>query len=328
MAPRRIVIATHGHCFDGMASAALFTTLLKRLRPGEQQQYKILSCGYGPNMSTVPEGWLDGEENAILDFRYTKTERLTWYFDHHLTAFASEAERDAALAGAGATKEATPHLHFDPACGSCSKLLRDTAASFYGVDLSDLDELVRWADVIDTASFASAADAVRRDVPVLQLASVVEQHGDRAFLEAVVPMLAARGVVEVAKDPWIQGLWAPLAVSHAALLERVKGRSRREGRVVFTDLSDAPAETTAKFMSYALFPEAMYSVTLSRAKQHYKLAVGYNPWCGAARLHNIATICRRYGGGGHPVVGAATFRLGDERQARAAAAEVAAELRS
>jgi hypothetical protein len=187
---------------------------------------------------------------------------------------------------------------------------------------------VRWADIIDTAGFASAADAVRRDEPVLQLASVVEQHGDRAFLEAIVPMLASRSVEDVARDPWIQGLWAPIATAHEALAARVKQRSRREGRVVMTDLTDAPADVTAKFVSYALFPECMYSVTLSRTKQHYKLAVGYNPWCGAPRLHNIAALCRRYGGGGHPVVGAATFKLADERVARAAAEAVARELQT
>src|SRR5262249_8987328 len=155
---------------------------------------RYLSCGYGPNMSTVPEGWLDGDENAILDFRYTPTPRLTWYFDHHLTAFASDQERDAALAGAAASREGAPHVHYDPAGGWWRTLPAVPAEREYGLDLSALAELVRWADIIDTAGFASAADAVRRDEPVLQLASVVEQHGDRAFLEAIVPMLASRSV--------------------------------------------------------------------------------------------------------------------------------------
>jgi hypothetical protein len=196
----------------------------------------------------------------------------------------------------------------------------------YGVETPELSELVRWADVIDTASFVSAADAIRRDEPVLQLASVVEQHGDRAFLDTIVPMLEQRSLEDVARDPWVQQLWAPIEIAHATLVERVRARSRREGRVVVTDLSDAPLETAAKFVSYALFPECMYSVTLSRSKQHYKLAVGYNPWCGSERLHHIASLCKRYGGGGHAVVGAATFRLADEPVARAAAEEIIREL--
>ena len=141
-----------------------------------------------------------------------------------------------------------------------------------------------------------------------------------------MPMLAARSVEDVARDRWVQDLFSPIAKLYETLAERVKARSRRIGRVVMTDLGDAPMEISAKFMSYALYPEAMYSVTLSRGKQHYKLAVGYNPWCGSPIRHNIATICKRYGGGGHPVVGAATFKLPDEARARAAAEEVAREL--
>jgi hypothetical protein len=326
MNARRIVVATHGHCFDGMASAALFMHLVRHLRPGEPLDARFLSCGYGPAMSTIPEGWLDGAENAILDFRYTKTARLSWYFDHHLTAFASDAERDAALAGAAASKEGSPQVFYDATYGSCTRLIADTSQRVFGVDASPLASLVRWADLIDTAGFASAEDAVRRDEPVLQLASVVEQRGDRAFLETIVPMLETRNVEDVARDAWVQDLWAPIGKSQAALVERVRARSRRVGRAVFTDLSDAPMETSAKFVSYALFPDSTYSVTLSRGKQHYKLAVGYNPWSGSPCDRNIASICKRYGGGGHPVVGAATFKLSDAPLARKAAEDVTREL--
>jgi len=305
-----------------MASAVLFVDLMRQVRAGSDLEFHLLSCGYGPNMSTIPEGWLGGDENAILDFRYTPTSRLSWYFDHHLTAFASDEERDAALANAAPTREGSPQIYYDATYGSCTKLIAHTAERVFGLDMSALESLVRWADLIDTAGFTSAADAVRRDEPVLQLASVVEQHGDRAFLQAAVPMFATRTVEEVARDPWVQELWAPIAKAQVVLMERVKLRSRRVGRVVVTDLSDAPA----KFVSYALFPECVYSVTLSRTKQHYKLAIGYNPWCGSPREHNIATICKRYGGGGHPVVGAATFKLADEARARAAVDDVAREL--
>lgn len=326
MSPRRIVVATHGHCFDGMASAALFAHLIRKVRGGTLFELRYLSCGYGPNMSQIPAFWLTGDENAILDFRYTASKRVSWYFDHHATGFGSEQEREAALAGASRSPDEGPQVYHDAAYGSCTRLIADTAERVYGVETAAQSELVRWADRIDTASFDSAADAIRRDEPVLQLASVVEQHGDRAFLDAIVPMLEQRELADVARDPWIQQLWAPIATAQAALVERVRASSKRVGRVVVTDLSSAPVETPAKFMSYALFPECMYSVTLSRTKQHYKLAVGYNPWCGAARLHDIASICKRYGGGGHPVVGAATFRLPDEPLARAATEEIARQL--
>ena len=30
---------------------------------------------------------LDGDENAIVDFKYAASEKLTWWFDHHESAF-------------------------------------------------------------------------------------------------------------------------------------------------------------------------------------------------------------------------------------------------
>src|SRR5881397_339321 len=96
--PPVVVVASHGHCFDGMASAALFTYVRARMDGGAGLEARYKSCGYGPQMSRVPEEWLDGDENAILDFRYTPSKRLTWYFDHHVTGFSSEEERDAAEA--------------------------------------------------------------------------------------------------------------------------------------------------------------------------------------------------------------------------------------
>jgi nanoRNase/pAp phosphatase (c-di-AMP/oligoRNAs hydrolase) len=43
---------------------------------------------------------------------------------------------------------------------------------------------------------------------------------------------------------------------------------------------------------------------------------------------NLATICERYGGGGHPKVGAISFPIGAIEQARKAASEISAELRT
>jgi nanoRNase/pAp phosphatase (c-di-AMP/oligoRNAs hydrolase) len=56
--------------------------------------------------------------------------------------------------------------------------------------------------------------------------------------------------------------------------------------------------------------------------------VGSNPLAKAPLKYNLATICERYGGGGHPGVGAISFEIGAVALARQAAQEIAAELRS
>ncbi len=330
MKPRDILVATHGHCFDGMASAALFTHLARTLEPLQALSFRYKSCGYGPGMQQIPESWLDGEQAAILDFRYTPSNKVTWYFDHHITGFATNGERDAALAGAAKTAgpgaPSKPQVHYDPAYGSCAKLIADVARERFGASMAGHEELIAWADRIDSARFDSAEDATRRDEPVLHLAAVVEHHGDGPFLNDHVAKLLARPVTEVARSPEIQALWRPIAASRDAFTRRVEKNATRKGRVVQVDLTDAPLDVAAKFVTYALFPDCTYSVTVSRNRQHYKLSIGYNPWSGHPRLHDIASICRGYGGGGHPAVGACSFPLSAREQALAAAEAVVVEL--
>jgi nanoRNase/pAp phosphatase (c-di-AMP/oligoRNAs hydrolase) len=44
------------------------------------------------------------------------------------------------------------------------------------------------------------------------------------------------------------------------------------------------------------------------------------------RHHNIAALCERYGGGGHPVVGAISLAVDRVEEAKALARSIAAEL--
>ncbi|MCC6524779.1 MAG: hypothetical protein IT373_19130 [Polyangiaceae bacterium] len=318
MRMRKVLVAAHGHCFDGLASAVAFTHLRSHLDP-RPVQFRYRSCGYGPTMQTVPETWLSCDENAIVDFRYTPSDRVTWYFDHHVTAFASDAERETAHAEGR-------RCFFDPAYGSCTKLIADVGRARFGVGFDAFAELVDWADKIDTARFASAAEAIDRTDPVMQLGAVIEQHGNVELYSMLVPLLLERPPAEVGRDGAVQALWAPLAQAHRACLARMQARAERRGEVVFVDLNEAVLETSGKFLAYSLVPDARYSVSLVRMKQHFKVSVGYNPWCGRARAHDIAALCRRYGGGGHAVVGAVSVAIDDLAGAQRIASELVSEL--
>jgi nanoRNase/pAp phosphatase (c-di-AMP/oligoRNAs hydrolase) len=59
-----------------------------------------------------------------------------------------------------------------------------------------------------------------------------------------------------------------------------------------------------------------------------KVSVGSNPWVKEPLKHNLASICERYGGGGHPRVGAISFPIGAVEDARQAAREIAIELKN
>ncbi len=323
----RVVVATHGHCFDGLCSAVMFTRLLRQ-HAGEAS-FAYHGAGYGPGQNGVDPRVLTGDVNAILDFRFSALPAVTWYFDHHVSAFATADDRAyyERMVADGESRGDRRMFH-DGAYSSATKLIADVGRARFGLDTAPTEELVRWADMIDSAAFPSARMAVERKEPELRLMTVVEHLGDDAFLSRMVPRLLERPLFEVARSPDVAQAYEPLGRAHEAFIKLVEQRARPVGDVVLVDLSDENIEVAGKFVTYALYPDKAYSVLLSRSKSKCKISVGYNPWSPTPRRHNIAAICERYGGGGHPVVGAVSLGADRLDEAKALAASIAEELAS
>lgn len=316
----RFVVATHGHCFDGLASAVIFSRLVRKVE-GKGVELTYRAAGYGQGQKGVTSEILSGDQNAILDYRFLASERVTWYFDHHRTAFPLPGDRSYFD---GRTPEG--RFHYDAACTSCTKLVADVAGRQFGVGTDDLGDLIRWADVIDSAAFRTPADALDRTNPILRLAAVVERHGDDRLLEDLVPRLERERLEAVAGMKAVEQRYEKLAAPHDRFVQRVKERAVRRGQVVLVDLTDEPLETIGKFVTYALHPEAVYSVMVGLLQRGVKISVGYNPWSGRPCGVDISAICARHGGGGHPVVGAIQLPLDRLADARDIALEITREL--
>jgi hypothetical protein len=316
----RFVVATHGHCFDGLSSAVVFSRLMQQLG-APKVGFEYRTCGYGSGQARAEEALFTGDENAILDYRFCPSEKLSWYFDHHRTAFASQADQETFDA-----RRSSGQYFFDPGYSSCTKLIADVARERFGVDLPELSELVKWADLVDSARFASPEDAVSRSSPIMQLVSVVEHYGDDAFFKELAPELMRRPLLEVAQSKAVTNRYKPLGKRHERFVQRVKQKSERRGRVVFVDLTESVLESVGKFVTYALFPDSVYSVVIGLLKNGPKISVGYNPWSGRPLDTDISAICARYGGGGHPVVGGISFPSAALDEARRVARDIASEL--
>jgi len=317
----RLVVATHGHCFDGLASAVVFTRLARRLYETSELSFVYRGCGYGAGQLRADERVLTGDQNAILDYRYHPSPKLDWYFDHHRTAFSTPSDRADFEARAGSGR-----MFFDAAYSSCTKLVADIGRERFDFDDPALGSLVAWADRIDAARFDSAEQAVDRQDPVMRLVSVIEHYGDDALLTRLVPELAEKPLLEVASSREVSDKYRPLGRKHERYVERVKSKSELHGRVVFVDLTESVLESVGKFVTYALYPDSVYSVVVGLLKNGPKISVGYNPWSGKPLDTDISSICARYGGGGHPVVGGISFELHEIERARAVAREIAVEL--
>ncbi len=315
----KVVVATHGHCFDGLASAVLFTRLLRSL--DEKRKLSYRACGYGIGQQRADSALLSGDENAILDYRFTASPRLTWFFDHHRTAFQNAEDQKVYE-----EQKTSGRYFFDPDYSSCTKLIADVAWREFGVNDPLLADLVHWADVVDSARFESPEAAISRDNPVMRMVSVVEQHGDDNFIERFVKELLKKPLAEVAQSQSIEDRYRPIGEKHERFVTRVREKSTVQGRVVFVDLTESVLESVSKFVTYALFPECVYSVIVGLLKSGAKVSVGYNPWSGRPLDRDLSAICARHGGGGHPVVGAISFPVKELDRARTVAQEIAREL--
>jgi hypothetical protein len=309
----------HGHCFDGVASAATFTRFYKeRIHPDADVSYAGLLHRPG-NLFDVD--LLDGDENAIVDFKYAATEKLTWWFDHHESAFLTPADEAHFRADTSGKK----FLDFNRK--SCTEYIADVTATKFGFDSRPLESLVHWAHIIDGALYESPAQCVELKEPALQLMQVIEGDPDVDFIERVIRELSVKSLDEVATSDEVQQRFKPILELHLQTLEAIKRKAVYEKHVIQFDLVYEGYEGFNKFIPYYLYPETTYSVALTRGSQRTKISVGSNPWAPKPRTHNIAKICERYGGGGHAVVGAISLRPDEVERGREIVTEIVSELR-
>jgi len=154
----------------------------------------------------------------------------------------------------------------------------------------------------------------------------VIEGSEESFIEQIIRELTGKALKEVATSVEVQRRFEPILQLHRQTLEAIKEKATCSNDVVQFDLVDEGYEGFNKFIPYYLFPEATYTVALTRAPQRTKISVGSNPWAPRPRRHNIATICERYGGGGHAVVGAISFAPDEVEKGRAVMNEIVAEL--
>lgn len=322
----------HDKCFDGACSASLFTRFHREcIRTVDNFDYQGLVHRAG---SLYDESWFNiADENAIVDFKYSASPRVTWWFDHHLSAFLTAEDEERFRLGQ-TNPDGTPgpramREFFNASYTSCTSWIAHIASTKFGMDIAPLKELIYWADIVDGAKYESAESAVEMAAPAMKLTMVIESAKESALVQRIIPLLTSMSLQEVLDQPFVQELLGPLLAKHHRDIELIRDRSQCDHGVITFDITDQPTEGYNKFIPYFLHPEGTYNVGLSKSSFRTKVAVGTNPWTRkpADELVNLAAICERYGGGGHARVGAISFPVDREAEARAAAEEIAEELR-
>ena len=136
----RLKVLYHGNCFDGCASAALFGRFFV-----EREGARLDAVSFFPlhhqQGDPFPGDAFDADVNACVDFRFSASPALHWWFDHHASAFPSPADR------AAFERDRSGQKFWDPAAPSCTGFMARTLAARFGWRAGDLDDLVAWADL-------------------------------------------------------------------------------------------------------------------------------------------------------------------------------------
>jgi hypothetical protein len=316
----RVRVCFHDKCFDGASSAAIFSRFYReRINANAEFLYTGMT-----HKASQPfeDGVFDGDENAIVDFKYSSSPQLTWWFDHHQSAFLKPEDA-----------EHFRHDHsgkkfYDPTYKSCTKFLATIASEKFGFDAKPLAELIEWGDIIDGAQFKSPEAAVGLAEPATKLALVIEAAPEPNLVPRLIPDLATHTLAEMIELPLVKKHLGSLLERHRRSIDILRERADARGGVVYFDVSDLDLEGYNKFIPYYLYPDALYSVGVSASPVRAKVSVGTNPWKEASSEVNLASLCEKHGGGGHARVAAISFGPGDLVRARQVAKEIAAALRA
>ncbi len=80
--------------------------------------------------SLFDEKQFDGDENAIVDFKYSSSPKITWWFDHHQSAFLTPED------AAHFEQDQSNRKFYDPDFKSCTSFIATIAEQRFGFDPS------------------------------------------------------------------------------------------------------------------------------------------------------------------------------------------------
>src|SRR5277367_752393 len=208
----------HDKCFDGACSASLFMRFHREcVKTADKYSFHGLVHRAG---ALFDEGMFTGGENAIVDFKYSASPKVTWWFDHHQSAFLTAEDQKNFDAGQADGSERMRKF-FNPNYVSCTSLIADMAQVNFGFNTAPVLELIKWADIVDGARYESAKAAVEMAEPAMKLTMVIESAADNNLVPRLIPLLTEMSLQQVLDQSYVQELVGPLMERHQAALELI-----------------------------------------------------------------------------------------------------------
>lgn len=282
------------HDYDGLVAAAM----VQATTPTELD---LRPVQYEPNLNWT--GRSLPPDTGIVDFLYHH--EATFWVDHHVTTFASEAIRQ--------NFRPDPFHVFAPHAASCPGVI-------IGLPWFDRgrhwDDYVRWADIIDGAAYESPAQANDLANPHLLLSYVIAELENPDVLAMVVRAVTLRSASQVLELPELQAIAARVLRDDARIRQRLSKLLQLRGQVAILDQSTS-AIPYRRYLAYECHPQTRYGIGLYRSDDATIVSVGENPWNEPGPVH-LGELCREFGGGGRRATAGVPMRSAEAARKLAA----------
>ena len=281
----------HSPCFDGIVSSALVWDFLENHE--DWSTASLHSVNYDAR-----DSWLSTDlqsPSAVVDFLYHPLAGL--WADHHETSFLDEGARSHFEA------RKSSWLMYNERSESCASLLWTRIESSFSYKNPHFDEMIYWADKIDSARYDSVDEAIFGDAPALRIRSSLAQKGAREYSEELVRSLRSKSIDKVSRLSIVNDRFEQTRAMTAAGLSRLKQSATllSDGIIVFdVDASDVIIN---RYGPYHLFPDARYSIGLVRTPKGATITAMRNPWREFDSAP-LGQLFEKLGGGGHQRVAA------------------------
>lgn len=308
---KRATLYLHFPCFDGIVSSVLAVRFLEKSRGW---RFKTIE----PVNYHLKKQWLETplpKRSAVVDFLYHP--RAEFWADHHPTTFLTEQVK------ADFEGRRGPGRIYDRQSGSCASLLWREMGDSLSPD-PRLEEMVCWAEKIDSAAYESVQEALSEAHPALVLSRSLSIDADHEYCTFLITRLKRASLRETVQTDEVQKRFAKAQELGALGLERVRQTARLEGNVVIYE-TDNEGVLINRYSPYYFYPKAHYSIGTTYSRRSVVITAMRNPWLEFESV-NLGEFMRKFGGGGHQRVGSVVLARDSQLDAHQVSQELLQEL--
>lgn len=312
--PRAFDLYFHSSCFDGIVSSVMTADFLENTQDWTLDQ--LMPFGYDARTTWLSRRLIT--TSAVVDFLYHP--QAVFWADHHSTTFLTEDAKKDFKRRRGAW------FVYNERIGSCACLLRTHFAECFDFRNPRHDEMVEWADKIDSARYASVEEAILGEAPALRVRASLAAGNGSDFSKQLFNELRVSTLHQVAELPLVRERSEEVLSKVAAGLEHF-GRAVRldAGGVAVFDVTSHKNVMISRYAPYYFFPEARYSVGVVRSLRSAKITAMRNPWREFPSIE-LGKIFENFGGGGHQRVASVILLADRAHEANFVLAQIVSEI--